>query len=473
MTQDSGRRAEERAGGETLAADGKIRGKPLLWVLGINLLFLGVAAYVLRLGLSADPPVHLALLVLLLPAAGLAIAWRKVGRFLAQRWKYGETTLILEHSPVPLGGTLSGHVRAETKGHGEPQDGFRVRLSCYERVERWRKSRRGHGHKEVRYHLVWRDEKQLRIGRRPDPSTVEIPVAFHLPDDAPATDHGPDEGPVKGFFRARKSQVVWRLEVLAPMPGVDFSEAIELPVVEAPAEPAPPEVEERAREAAELEVPVRRPRSDGIEVTPTPSGGIEIHFDNRRHRKRAYGAAALALGLGGGTYWLWTANAPWYALIVGGLLTLLMAWGAYDYATLSARVTVEDGEVTVERRRSTSLVPHEVRDVRAELEPRAVKIGRSLPPDAIPATYELKILRPSSGQEHRPVAGSLDAATNPSGVGTSDTRTGKARGSSGITVAQHLDDKPEADWLAAMILEAVHPDARRASSLDAPPGNRT
>lgn len=447
----------------TFRANRKLTTGAVVAAVLMNAAFWGVAAYVLHEGFAEPPVQEATLLFLILPLAGVIMAWKTVLTPLRRQRAYGETSFQLDGPPPAPGGWLLGRIHAGTEGQPEPADGFRVCLSCYKRVETWRRRRRGRSRKEVRYHLIWRDEKRVRASSGPRTSSMELPVAFRIPEDAPPSDHDRSGG--RRLFRARRSQVVWRLEVLGAMPGLDFTEAIGIPVGSGPA-PDDPRLEEQARQAKEYEVGIDRPRSEGIGVRSRPSGGLEVTFSSRRHRARAWMALAVGvLAIGTGAFLLGPTGQelPGFVpifLIIFGLLGL---FGAYDYARRSGRVVVDDREVKVRHRRRTTSIPlDEVEEVRAELERPSRRGGRRLPPGAIPALYTLKIFRdPESteiGQKGKRFGAMVGNLSDQLGGGDAGDQLEKHMTElfSHVTVAEHLDDKPEAEWLARSILDTIH-----------------
>lgn len=158
--------------------------------------------------------------VLLFPLVGILLMG--VGIYgMIRRRRFGVPVLELATLPGVPGETFAGLVR--TRATFDPEGGFQVRLQCL------RITQTGSGkNRRTDETTLWEHEEVMPgATRRTD--GIAIPVAVPLPADARETDE-----------RDSTDKVVWRLEVEAALPGVDFKARFEVPVFRArPAGDAP------------------------------------------------------------------------------------------------------------------------------------------------------------------------------------------------------------------------------------------
>jgi hypothetical protein len=117
--------------------------------------------------------------------------------------------------PGVPGQTFAGLVR--TRAMIDPEGGFQVRLMCL----RVKQTGSGKNRRTDETPLWEHEEVMPGAGRRAD--GIAIPVAVPLPADARETDE-----------RNSTDKVIWRLEVKAALPGVDFKGRFEVPVFRVP-----------------------------------------------------------------------------------------------------------------------------------------------------------------------------------------------------------------------------------------------
>ena len=143
--------------------------------------------------------------------------------------------LELATLPAPVGHALEGTVRTPTGLR--PPEGFRVVLSCIRRVTSG--SGRNRSTTET---VLWQEERRVpRDGRR---------RAGGVRHPAPT--------PCRATRAGASDRVLWRLEVIGEVPGVDYAAAFEVPVFRTAAS------DRRARRAevavaAAVAVPARLP----------------------------------------------------------------------------------------------------------------------------------------------------------------------------------------------------------------------
>lgn len=180
-----------------------------LWAFGF--LWFAMCSPVLLLSFPRDSGQRLVLEIFrwIFPAAGIGVLLAAAYLTLRKR-KYGVSYCRLDAVPAQLGATLRAEV--ETHVHERPANGFRATLSCVERVTT-------HGREtRVSESVLWQDE-QVVTDATPGVEGVRVPIAFELPADAsPSNEIDPDD------------VVIWRLELAAEVPGIDYAAQFELPV---------------------------------------------------------------------------------------------------------------------------------------------------------------------------------------------------------------------------------------------------
>ena len=130
-----------------------------------------------------------------------------------RRRKYGVSVCHLQQLPVPIGGMFRGEVEARVRQM--PESGFQVHLTNLQRIVR------GSGkNRSVREVVLWDDEKVVGSGAAmPSPNGMRIPVQFAIPATADPTDDSNS-----------RDSILWRLEVTADVPGIDYRGVFEIPV---------------------------------------------------------------------------------------------------------------------------------------------------------------------------------------------------------------------------------------------------
>lgn len=152
--------------------------------------------------------------VLVFPLVGLAL-----GVVAARTWirgrKFGVSVLELETVPARPGGRLRGVVRTRVApGDLRPGEGFTVRLRCVRRAS----YRDRDGDTRVGEETLWLDEARGR-GRVGRGGGLEVPVDIAIPAGSSSTEMLPED-----------DRVLWRLELSAAVPGVDYAAQFEVPV---------------------------------------------------------------------------------------------------------------------------------------------------------------------------------------------------------------------------------------------------
>ncbi len=254
---------------------------------------------------------YLALIGLLFPVVGVGlIIWAFIS---ARRWvKYGESTFQAASVPGVVGGPLAGVVHTTAKLR--PEQGFRQTLTCLRKVTS------GSGeHRSTREDVLWQSSRVIQQELAADSTTSAIPVQFHIPYDAePTTPSG------------ATSPVLWRLEIQADAPGVDYHASFEVPVFHTADsspdyQPDDSAISQYVREESMADVY----RECGIRRHETVRG-IRIEFPLFRNWAAALGATVFLSIWMGAIVLMIHLGAPLLFPIAFGLFALLIFWLALE-----------------------------------------------------------------------------------------------------------------------------------------------
>jgi hypothetical protein len=363
-----------------------------------NLVSLPGAYFGLRAALYEGKPA--AFIALLFPLVGAWLLVRAIMTALRYR-KYGVSRLELSTVPGVIGHGLAGGVR--TTIALEPTEGFQLTLTCFRRVTT--RSGKSSSTSET---ILWREERRARGEQSRDftgRGTI-IPVSFALPPDAVASDA---DNP--------SNRVLWRLDVTATIPGIDYESSFEVPVFRTAASEEPPSAEEeRLRSTASSLTAYHQPTDSRIAVT-TNRRGTEIEFPAARNPGPATGLTVFTL------IW-WAAlgiqlylHAPIIFPVVTALFGLLLMILVLEAWLRASRVTVDAGTVTVasgylQAGRERSIADGEIAAVTAEI---GMQYGKTL--------YYDVIIRRKDGKK--------------------------------VAAGRSVRDKREAEWLAATIRKSL------------------
>ena len=378
-------------------------GHAMMWVAwgfaGLwNLISLPTGVMGVREALEKDNT--LALLALLFPAVGFGLlAW--AARATARYRRYGVSVFEMETTPASLGHGLTGMVR--TNSALAVPEGFRVVLSCLRLVTT------GSGDdSSTTESILWQEERTVaaRTSRGPDGMTTTVPIAFALPGDGQPCDDSNS-----------RDRVVWRLEVSASVPDVDYGSTFEVPVFRTArsAEPITSDEQSRLRDPA-ARVEYRQPPESKIRVS-TSRRGTEIAFPAARNPGAAAGVSVFFAIWSVAIWFMIHMGAPVLFPIVFGLFQLILLYMVLELWLGVARVTVDSSAVTVA---SGYVAPfRERRYAAAEIAEVTTKIGMQAGGRPY---YDLTFVR-SDGKR--------------------------------VTAATSIRDKREAEWLAGVVKEGL------------------
>jgi len=267
----------------------------------------------------------------LFPLVGLGmIAW---AAYEVARWrKYGTSVFQMASVPGVLGGTLAGVIRIGRLI--EPREGFKLTLNCI------RRSTTGSGkHRSTHETVLWQDEQLIgRTLSAGEPNVTAVPVMFSVPYDQPAS-----------TVEDTNRDIIWRLEVKADVPGVDYGAAFEVPVFKTDESREDFQADTQAINEyaveADPEVELRRL---GIRRTLPPVGfGTRLIFPMGRNPGMLVGSFFFSAIFGGAIWLMLHLEAPLLFPIVFGLFALLIVWVTLELMLYRSTVDVDEHGLTV------------------------------------------------------------------------------------------------------------------------------
>jgi hypothetical protein len=265
---------------------------------------------------------------LLFPAVGLGFFIWAVRATLRHR-RYGVSRLELSTIPGAIGRSLAGTVRVSTPL--QPSEGFDVTLRCVRRI-----TIRSGKNSSTTERILWQEERRVKgeTSRDAHGFSTRIPVRFAIPADAEAS----DEADVR-------NQVIWRLELSANVPGVDYASTFEVPVFRTTATAYTEHEAQIAPDEPNAE-PYRQPSNSRILVT-TNRRGTEILFSALRNPGVAAGFVAFTLAWTGAFIVLVKLHAPLLFPIVFGLFWILLVIGTLQQCLGVSRVIAQPGSLII------------------------------------------------------------------------------------------------------------------------------
>jgi hypothetical protein len=266
------------------------------------------------------------LLALLFPMAGVGLLVWAVRATI--RWiKFGTSTFQMAAVPGVIGGRVAGVVRVPRSV--QPEEGFRVVLSCINRVTTGSGKSRNTSER-----ALWQDE-QMVVGEmlRSDPSSVMVPVLFHAP-------HGQPETTISGG----NNEVLWRLEVRADIPGVDFVASFEVPVFTTPESSPDFKLDPALLRSHAVKIePERVLAEERVVLERQSPHSLVVVFPRAARPAQALGATLFFAAWTAGVYFMATMGAPLAFPLLFGLIDLAILYGVLDAWFGGARIAVESG----------------------------------------------------------------------------------------------------------------------------------
>lgn len=295
-----------------------------LWVFGFLWIVMSVpAAFAMWATQTQDRDRVLVIFLAIFPIVGVCVLLAAAYQSLRRR-KYGVSLCRLNHLPVPLGSTFRGEVQARV--HSMPEHGFQTRLTNV------RREVRGSGrNRSTRETVLWQDEQTVGSGAAmPHPEGMRIPMQFAIPADAePTNDTNPSDS------------ILWRLEVRADVPGIDYIARFTLPVYRVDGAPEADyfPVHNVPAWTPPPYVALQQTRSGGEEVIVKPVAGFGDWFGYLFFIALWYGALGLVLHFG----------APVWVVVFFGLFGALVIFAAADLLAGRSVITADRQALTARR----------------------------------------------------------------------------------------------------------------------------
>jgi hypothetical protein len=292
-----------------------------------NLISLPSAFLGVRAAVEQDKPI--AYLVLLFPIVGVGLLVWAVRVTIRYR-RFGSSRLELITRPGVVGHSLAGAVRTTTTLR--PAQGFQVCLRCIRQVTS------GSGDdRSTSESTLWQEETRVpgQVTRDAHGMGTTIPIAFAIPADASPCDQ-----------RDSSTRVLWRLEVSAGVPGVDYAASFEVPVFRTELSDLPRTPAEAALTPAVDVATYRQPVGSRIEVSTTRRG-TEIVFPAGRNPGAALGLTAFVFLWTAALWFLMHVRAPVIFPILFGAFELLLMFLALELWLRVTRVVAGDGSLTI------------------------------------------------------------------------------------------------------------------------------
>lgn len=368
-----------------------------------DLISFTVAAGVFPQYLRTSDPKYL--FPLLFVAVGVVLTFMAV-RAGVRRERFGQTYFEFASLPFSPGKPLRGsiHLRFNTT----TKHGINLRLSCVRQVVT------GSGKDRTTNKVIlWQGDKNIsEQSITPGPmGDAAIPVDFTIPSDAYETNHD-----------RPSDQLLWTLHAEADTPGVSFSDEFEVPVFR-----LTPQSQTAIRFADDVAANAAPGfQSDSEDVTPPnnpkvvvgtgASGGTEYYFPSLRSPVRLGIAVLIAAGWTCVVYFLAHSQAPIFFPIAFGLFDLLPIYMLTKSLGESFRIEAVNNQLILRHAwfglATTIEIPYS--DISQIL---AATQGQGAPP-----SYSLRL----------------------------QTKSGKK-----ITLADSIDDRQEARWVAAQLEKLV------------------
>jgi hypothetical protein len=151
------------------------------------------------------------ILMALFPIVGVLLVFLALYQTL-RRARYGVSVCFLDRVPIPLGSTVRGQI--DVRLRELPASGFALRLASVRRTVQ------GSGkNRSVHESILWQDEQTVTHGVTPGPNGLRVPFRFDLPWECESSN-----------LSDPSDLVLWKLDVSAEVPGIDYAATFELPV---------------------------------------------------------------------------------------------------------------------------------------------------------------------------------------------------------------------------------------------------
>jgi hypothetical protein len=265
--------------------------------------------------------------ILVFPLAGILLLWAAI-RQTAARMKFGTSHLQLVTQPGVIGRQFRATL--ETNLKEVPGDGVEVIISNIRRVTS------GSGkNRSTREDVIWQEAVTLPPSRLSQGMNgVTVPLNFNIPLDSEPCDDSNSA-----------NCVLWRVEVSAQVPGIDYSQNFEVPVFATEATPSRVEEIEAIEERTRARVRATPVETKRMVMEQSISSGTKFTFPPPMKGTAATAVAVLLVLVTGISAVIYFDVVNCFTVVAGVICILLGA--AIVFATgHSSYVLVESGNVT-------------------------------------------------------------------------------------------------------------------------------
>ena len=260
--------------------------------------------------------------LLIFPAAGIVLLIYAVRKTIAFA-EFGKTCFEMASVPGVIGRDLKGSIQARFPH--SPDHGVHLRLSCVHRYVS------GSGNtSSTNEQILWRDEAELNPTQLyPGPVGTTIPVSFHIPLNTQPTDN-----------RTPRDQILWQLEAIAKVPGVDYHDVFEIPVFRTAQTPTFEEEARMETSASGFHARgISRPEHPTVRVRPAAEG-TEFYFPAARNKGFAASITLFAAIFSTIGYFLVAPRVPIIFPVAFGGFGLLIGYFAVQMWLGTTRVVI-------------------------------------------------------------------------------------------------------------------------------------
>jgi hypothetical protein len=271
------------------------------------------------------------LLALLFPLAGVGLGMAAARITLRMR-KFGCSELELHTLPGVLGGTLTGALEIPVKVRAAT--GFKLRLTCV------RRTTSGSGkNRSTSERVLWEEHKTLvKEFLDHERDRTGLPVFFRVPCDQPQSEAG-------------NPSILWRLDVAATVPGIDYAARFEVPVFRTAESRDNGSDQEDPTTSFQLPPEAwKPPENSRVIVTETPRGSTHIRFPAARHAAVIAGILLFVVVWSLAIGFMVEKGAPVLFPIVFGMFDLLLMGFAIELLFHSVSVVANRSEVSITHR---------------------------------------------------------------------------------------------------------------------------
>lgn len=264
----------------------------------------------------------LILLFLLFPLVGLGfIIWAIVN--IVRMHKFGTSQFKLDSVPGVMGGKLSGRIC--TPVNIAPEDGFELSLKCIKQVL----TRAGRNRTTTEY-VIWEEDHVVkRELLYQDLTRSEIPVLFAIPYDGRESSVDPSDD----------ETIIWRLNVKAAVPGLDYDATFDVPVFKTETSSADFKLTEDIPALTDNVSAADLLQRENIIISPAySSGGTRFTFPMGRNIVSCIVITVITLIWTAIAIAIFIAKAPLFFCVIWGVVDLFLIIGLlyswFDYRVI-------------------------------------------------------------------------------------------------------------------------------------------